>query len=415
MAINIQSLFADIISTPEQREDKLLKEGMLQGQLLASGLKGRVANLAPLAQIAGQLGVQRQENLKRAVQPMLGIDPRTTGERIEEAVSGLDMSTPEGLQKAALAIQSVDPLRAATLRQAAVEMSQANKEKNKKQSYRDLVADEAVSSTRFGGFSEAIREGVLPDDQINNIYTEITKEKEVEDKSPIQLLKPDGTASTALVDKQGNFYNLSGSPIDLEEGTRALKGSLTGSPDQFTSSERTFLRTAQGTVGSFVSQANNIINAVTENPNVNTAVGKLSSVFNNIAQEADAALSLVNPDFNRGSFLKKNKLGQQTAEMQSMLFAVTFEAAKAVADQQGRAVTEKDVERFMTIVGADSADSEVLIANLERIKRQLVGEFKSAYQITYGVPFEGRFEPVQPQANNKKPPGVPEGKPDPSL
>jgi len=29
MAINIQSLFADIISTPEQREDKLLKEGML--------------------------------------------------------------------------------------------------------------------------------------------------------------------------------------------------------------------------------------------------------------------------------------------------------------------------------------------------------------------------------------------------
>jgi len=129
MAINIQSLFADIISTPEQREEKLLKEGMLQGQLLASGLKGRAANLAPLAQIAGQLGVQRQENLKRAVQPMLGIDPRTTGERLEEAVSGLDMSTPEGLREAALAIQSVDPLRAATLRQAAVEMSQANEER----------------------------------------------------------------------------------------------------------------------------------------------------------------------------------------------------------------------------------------------------------------------------------------------
>ena len=133
MAINIQSLFADIISTPEQREDKLLKEGMLQGQLLASGLKGRAAAISPLAQIAGQYGVQRQENLKRAVQPMLGIDPRTTGERIEEAVSGLDMSTPEGLQEAALAIQSVDPLRAASLRQMAAqkraEQSQAERQK----------------------------------------------------------------------------------------------------------------------------------------------------------------------------------------------------------------------------------------------------------------------------------------------
>jgi hypothetical protein len=141
--INIQSLFADIISTPEQREEKLLKEGMLQGQLIASGLKGRVANLAPLAQIAGQLGVQRQENLKREVQPMLGIDPRTTGERLEEAVSGLDMSTPEGLREAALAIQSVDPLRAATLRQAAVEMSQANEDRKRTVELQQLQLEEA--------------------------------------------------------------------------------------------------------------------------------------------------------------------------------------------------------------------------------------------------------------------------------
>jgi len=122
MPINIQSLFADIISTPEQREDKLLKEGMLQGQLLASGLKGRAAALSPLAQIAGQYGVQRQENLKRAVQPMLGIDPRSSEERLQESLAGMDLNSPTGLRDAALAIQSVDPLRAATLRQAALEM-----------------------------------------------------------------------------------------------------------------------------------------------------------------------------------------------------------------------------------------------------------------------------------------------------
>ena len=127
--INIQSLFADIISTPEQREDKLLKEGMLQGQLLASGLKGRAANLAPLAQIAGQLGVQRQENLKRVVQPMLGIDPRTTGEKMAERLSNIDISTPKGLLQAAKEIENQDPVRAAALRQESVNLTRANAER----------------------------------------------------------------------------------------------------------------------------------------------------------------------------------------------------------------------------------------------------------------------------------------------
>jgi hypothetical protein len=60
MAINIQSLFADIIDTPEQRQMKMLQEGMLKGDRLASGLTGLTRAAAPLAQVAGQLGVQRQ-------------------------------------------------------------------------------------------------------------------------------------------------------------------------------------------------------------------------------------------------------------------------------------------------------------------------------------------------------------------
>jgi hypothetical protein len=129
MAINIQTLFADIIDTPEQRQQKLLQQGMMQGQLLASGLRGRAAALAPLAQVAGQLGVQRQEDLRRAVQPMIGIDPRTTGEKLAEQLGQIDTSTPEGLMQAAQAIQSVDPVRAAALRQASVEATRAEEER----------------------------------------------------------------------------------------------------------------------------------------------------------------------------------------------------------------------------------------------------------------------------------------------
>jgi len=122
MPLDIPTLFADIIDTPAQRQQRMLRQGMEQGQLLASGLRGRAAALAPLAQVAGQLGVQRQENLRRAIQPMLGIDPRTEGEKLQEKLANIDTSTPKGLLDAANAIQEIDPIRAAALRQEAARL-----------------------------------------------------------------------------------------------------------------------------------------------------------------------------------------------------------------------------------------------------------------------------------------------------
>lgn len=129
MTINIQSLFADIIDTPEQRQAKLLQQGMAQGQLLSSGLTGLTRAAAPLAQVAGQLGVQRQENLRRAVQPMLGLDPRTTGEKMAEQLKGLNPEDPNSLLQAAQALQSLDPVRAAALRQAAAQKTKENEDR----------------------------------------------------------------------------------------------------------------------------------------------------------------------------------------------------------------------------------------------------------------------------------------------
>lgn len=140
-AINIQSLFADIIDTPEQRQQKLLQQGLVQGQLLSSGLRGRAAALAPLAQVAGQLGVQRNEDLRRAIQPMIGIDPRSTGEKVAAQIQGLDMSTVEGLLQAAQVLQSIDPVRAAALRQAAAQQKIAEADRER-QIQRENILDE---------------------------------------------------------------------------------------------------------------------------------------------------------------------------------------------------------------------------------------------------------------------------------
>ena len=143
MPIDINSLFADIIDTPEQRQQKLLQQGMVQGQLLSSGLRGRAAALAPLAQMAGQLGVQRNEDLRRAVQPMLGIDPRTTGEKMAEQLKGLDPEDPNSLLQAAQALQSIDPVRAAALRQAAARVRVEKEDREKTTRLQELQLNAA--------------------------------------------------------------------------------------------------------------------------------------------------------------------------------------------------------------------------------------------------------------------------------
>jgi hypothetical protein len=57
MAIDINSLFADIIDTPEQRQQKLLQQGMLQGDnYYPQVLRGlSTQQQRHLAQIGGQL------------------------------------------------------------------------------------------------------------------------------------------------------------------------------------------------------------------------------------------------------------------------------------------------------------------------------------------------------------------------
>jgi hypothetical protein len=118
-AINIQSLFADIIDTPEQRQQKMLQQGMLQGQQLTKNLTGLARAAAPLAQMAGQLGVQRNEDLRRGVQPLFGVDPRSTSEKIQEKIQGLDPNDPNSMLQIAQALQEIDPVRAASLREMA--------------------------------------------------------------------------------------------------------------------------------------------------------------------------------------------------------------------------------------------------------------------------------------------------------
>tara|TARA_Y100000114_G_scaffold156921_1_gene186007 strand:- start:1865 stop:3070 length:1206 start_codon:yes stop_codon:yes gene_type:complete len=121
MAINIPSLFGDILETDQQKRLRLAQEGSLLGTQLTRNLRGLSATQAPLvASIAGQLPTRR-ENIRQGVGRMLGLDVRTESEKLRDSLKDADLSTPEDLVKLSTEIQDIAPTQALQLRRAALE------------------------------------------------------------------------------------------------------------------------------------------------------------------------------------------------------------------------------------------------------------------------------------------------------
>jgi len=124
MAINIQSLFSDIIETPAQRQERMLGEGILRGRELTGGLTGLARTQAPLVSALSMQMPQRQEALRRGVGGMLGLDVRTESEKVQEALRGVNPANPQSLIQAAQRIDQLGlPAQAAQLRQESARLS----------------------------------------------------------------------------------------------------------------------------------------------------------------------------------------------------------------------------------------------------------------------------------------------------
>ena len=137
MAINIQSLFQDIIETPAQRQQRMLQEGILKGRELTSGLTGLARTQAPLVSALMMNMPQRQESLRRGIGGMLGMDVRTESEKLQDILRQADTSSPTGMINLSRAIQDIAPAQAATLRQMAIEqqreMSEAERQRERQE------------------------------------------------------------------------------------------------------------------------------------------------------------------------------------------------------------------------------------------------------------------------------------------
>ena len=122
-AIDITSLFADVLPNQQrQLDERTLQQSDAANQANAVGeLGGMAAYLAP----------QRSRAMAAAGKGLLGIDTRTEAQKTMEQLknANVDLSSREGLIKAANIYQSIDPIKAAQLRtQAAQVKAQEDKD-----------------------------------------------------------------------------------------------------------------------------------------------------------------------------------------------------------------------------------------------------------------------------------------------
>jgi hypothetical protein len=106
MLTNIQSLFADILQTPEQRAAQLANQGLTRAELSTRGLSGGGAMLSPLIASSQMSAPTRSAMTRRAVGNLFGQDTRTESEQVQSLLSQADTSTPEGQQELLAALRN---------------------------------------------------------------------------------------------------------------------------------------------------------------------------------------------------------------------------------------------------------------------------------------------------------------------
>jgi hypothetical protein len=153
MAIDIPSLFRDVIETPEQRQRRKLSEAVA----LAPQARGGIASLLnPLAQAASINLQQGSEGLGRSVGGMLGLDMRDTSEKVSDELLGADLSNPQGIKNLSMQLQDIAPLQSIGLMQAATEQEKEQKELDR-QIARQNAADARARAAEQRSIAAAAR------------------------------------------------------------------------------------------------------------------------------------------------------------------------------------------------------------------------------------------------------------------
>jgi len=413
MNIDIQSLFRDILETPEQRQQRELAETTLRSREMTRNITSRYA--APFAgMVPGFLS-----NVNRATTGLgsaLGLDMRSTSEKAQEALSGLELTDPQSVQNTVqmlrnvgLGSQAAQILRMSTQaiqeqestkRQAKIDqlaIDAAEQQVESQQRYREIGASQ-LEGTKYDNYVEGIRNGSVPIERMELFLDEINEEVDPIKLDLITVLDKDGRYLPLHSDGYGNYFALDGSNINPNIIDRPVDVNYTGDArDLGNATERqmeNLLNTKSATMVA-IGETINLINDLQDSPNANTAIAKLSGNVADIGQEMRALFpalneNLINLNSYSGYF---DELNIQSQETRSKIFGLALRVAAATGLGSGRSLTDKDIENALRMIGANRSDPGAIINNLESIIDRLENAYQIQYEVVTGNPFTFNLDP----------------------
>ena len=422
MAINIPSLFSDIIGTDEQRRLQMLQEGDLLARQLTGNLRtGAGASLgqrltataAPtVTAIAGQLP-QRREDTRRAAGGMLGLDVRTEGEKVADVLGEGFETDAEGLRDLSRRLVRIAPVQAAGLMQAADERElgelqlkqlqtatkNAEGQAQAQERYRRYVAGLARKSEKYAGFAPLIERGDVPEERMKAIVDELVKTEDPTQLSIVQARVGEEN-KTLQTDGFGTYYLLNGEEIELGPNDRVSKASAAGSFEDVTGisdERRESLIDQEIATYNFVSTANTVLEQLEKTPDANTRVATLAGLADDLYAEGKAIMERFAPDVstNEDDYESLNLfggLGTEGSRFKSAVFGLALQYAAASGLGSGRSLTDRDIDRAIRAIAADRADPTAIAAVINDKKLEVINQFKGAYRVTTKSQYEGEID-----------------------
>ena len=157
-----------------------------------------------------------------------------------------------------------------------------------------------------------------------------------------------------------------------------------------------------------ISSIGNAINYLQENPSANTITASVAAFTNEVKAEINGALSVLgkgkiddpsvlNLETYNSTF---DELGIKSNVLKSKFLDLAYVVA-AARGQKGRALSDKDIDRFIRIIGSGSADYKSVIATLTDLQKRLADEyaiehnvFAQQYEDIDSIPSDYLLKPI---------------------
>jgi hypothetical protein len=371
--INLNSLFGDIL--PPSAAD-LREQGMQEAK--AAQLPGGMAAL---------LAPQRFNNIRQAAGGLFGVDTSTSKERLQQALTQIDMSSPQGQKKAVELIRAVSPKDALQLQNVFDSQAQASA---------DSAARTSTAATGRGNMN--LREREL------NATAAST------DRDIAQMVDSQGELTTIMEDGQGNFFDLDNNPIRIPQDFKVLESAtLSGAREDLGlgASARESLEGSEIAVRQFLATGEDALKMLKDSPDVNTFVAKAAGIAIGLEQEAKAlgrslglesekVTELTSSDEYDATF---RELGINENRTKGLITSLAFQAA-AASGQTGRDISNRDIERFIVEIGGNASNPEAFRASLVDVMERSVRNFKTKYSVLTREEYVGTLEFNAPVIND---------------